>query len=259
MNIVYRYSRPSYFIGKIYNINKLSRSLYEIEINIIQGKLYSLPPQFVLVWVPSYEAVPMSIAIQEKDGSVIKLIVKPVGETTNKLVNMNNEYIGIIGPLGRPLLPLGDKILLLAGGSGVAPLLRYAQYYSSLKKNITFVFGTWKSDEIGDVPEIIQKYASEVITTCIDSCDIRGTVVDALKHEYVREDEYDYVFVAGPEAMIRNIANYVKNSYKTIVIMERLVRCGLGLCGSCIISGTDKLLCHDGPGFILSDIAGVLR
>ena len=259
MSIAYRYSKPSYFTGKIYNINRLSRTLYEIDINIIQDKLISLPPQFVLVCVPGYEAVPMSIAVQEENGGVIKLIVKPVGETTNKLVTLNNEYIGIIGPLGKPLLPSGDKILLLAGGSGVAPMLRFAQYYASLKKDITFVFGAWESDEIGDVPGIIRRYASEVITTCTNGCDIRGTVVDVLKYGYVREDEYDYVFVAGPEIMIRNIANYVKNQYKTIVIMERLVRCGLGLCGSCIISGTNKLLCYDGPGFVLSDIVEVLR
>ena len=259
MNITYQYSRPGYHTGYIDGIEKLSSTLYMIRICLINDSIYSLPPQFVMIWVPGYEAIPMSIAEQSGDGSRINIIVKPVGETTRALVQMDNEYIGLIGPLGTPLTPSADKILLIAGGSGIAPLIRYAQYYASLGKKLTLVLGAWSYREIGETLRLTKKYVDKVITACMDKCEAHGLVTDVLSKGYVDENEYDYVIAAGPEAMLKNLAKLIKRPNKTIFIMERHVKCGLGLCGSCIIRGTNKLLCYHGPGFLLSEVEKVIR
>ena len=90
-------------------------------------KLYSLPKpgQFVMVWIPGVDEVPMSISGYSDDGHW-SITVKNIGECTNALHNLRiGDYIGVRGPLGNhfKLINLSLKeIYLIGGGIGMAPL-----------------------------------------------------------------------------------------------------------------------------------------
>ncbi|MFW5898420.1 MAG: hypothetical protein ACOCT7_01040 [Candidatus Saliniplasma sp.] len=76
------------------------------------------PGQFVMIWVPGIDEVPMSLSHQkERQG----ITVRDVGETTRTLHQMEvGDKIGIRGPFGRGYSLDYDDVLAVIGGIGGA-------------------------------------------------------------------------------------------------------------------------------------------
>jgi len=201
-----------------------------------------------MLWVPGLEAIPMSIAGYDPSDEVLEFLVKPVGSTTSKLAEARApEYMGVYGPLGKPWYPSGRRILFLAGGSGVAPILHFARKRCN-GRLCHVVFGAWRFDEVGEIPSLLSSLGVSVTTACLDEgCDIKGTLVDAYKTLSV--EEYDEIVVSGPIEVLRKIAVERKQGIRHYYILEAIVKCGIGLCSSCRLPGTSLLLCVDGPLF----------
>ena len=105
---------------------------------------------------------------------------------------------------------------------------------------------------MGVIPRLIRELGSRVITVCMDNgCDVKGLVVNALN---TIDEEFDYIVSCGPIDMIRDILSNSRRLGTHIVILDSYVKCGLGLCGSCLIPGTKYYLCIDGPGFYAEDV-----
>jgi len=231
--LTHAFQLPTYTPGKITGIDRVSKTLYIVKVKLVAKLGNPQPPQFTMVWVPGCEAIPLSIA--RYSGNYIEYLVKPVGPTTSKLVepSMVSKYIGVYGPLGKPLLPVnGDSYLFIAGGSGLAPVLHYLDKLKG--KRSTVVYAAWSFEEVGAVPEIVSSLDGEAVTACFSrECDVKGLASDALN--YVNPEDYSYIIVSGPMEMIRSIARRIepKHYTKTVVILESTVKCGLGLCGTC--------------------------
>ena len=207
-----------------------------------------------MLWIPGYEAIPMSIAGFNPPDKIL-LFVKRVGETTNYIYNelSVDSIVGVIGPLGKPLILRRDsKYLFLAGGSGLASILHYIRYHKCTPDKCLTVYGNWSSRDMGVIPRLIRELGSRVITVCMDNgCDVKGLVVNALN---TIDEEFDYIVSCGPIDMIRDILSNSRRLGTHIVILDSYVKCGLGLCGSCLIPGTKYYLCIDGPGFYAEDV-----
>src|SRR5271157_3099363 len=75
------------------------------------------PGQFVMVWVPGVDEIPMALS------SANSITVQVVGDATAALSGMApGELLGIRGPFGNGFTK-GEKVLAIAGGVGAAPLL----------------------------------------------------------------------------------------------------------------------------------------
>jgi len=60
--------------------------------------------------------------------------------------------------------------------------------------------------------------------------------------------KFDAAYACGPEAMMKKVAE--KSLSKGIPLqasLERLMKCGIGICGSCVIG--EYRVCKDGPVF----------
>jgi ferredoxin-NADP reductase len=78
------------------------------------------PGQFLMVWVPGVDEVPMSVSYAEDP---LGITVKKVGECTSALCALREgQKIGIRGPLGHGYRIGNEKILFVAGGIGIASL-----------------------------------------------------------------------------------------------------------------------------------------
>jgi len=245
----------------ITNIEELSKSIYLVKTRLKQPLPPSLPPQFVNVWIPGYEAIPLSIAY--RSGDKLWLIVKPVGETTYRLINMKpSSYIGLYGPLGKPLVPrVKGRLLLLSGGSGLASISQYMQYYCR-GVYCRVVHAAWRFEDIGWIPEYVKWLNGDPVTVCMDEgCDVKGVLSDYLALDDV--SSYEYIIICGPIGMITDVLKKIDRSLydRVIVVMESIVKCGVGLCGSCRIGDKGLFLCIDGPGFHASQLVfnGVLN
>jgi len=72
-----------------------------------------VPGQYVMIWNPAAEEVPMSLASIGADGKV-SVIVRPVGESTEALCGMSaGDKIGLRGPFGKGYTVQGSSPLLV--------------------------------------------------------------------------------------------------------------------------------------------------
>ncbi len=216
------------------------------------------PGQFVMLWVPGYEAIPMSIAWRDDLG--LEFIVRRVGETTARLWGSRiGERLGVIGPLGRGLedIDLDEGLYaLVGGGSGVAPILYAAAWLQASGAHVSTFLGFRVSGEAA-IREVFEHHGIEVQVSCEEMggyCDRRGVVTEAFSREI---GDADYVIAAGPLPMLRALYKRYKN--KLIVVMEARVRCGVGFCGSCRLWEGGPLLCRDGPVFWAESLARLLE
>jgi 2-polyprenylphenol hydroxylase and related flavodoxin oxidoreductases len=81
-------------------------------------------------------------------------------------------------------------------------------------------------------------------------------VIDLLDAE-IFNLEYDMIYACGPEKMLRSLLEFFNEKdllEKTQFSLSRIIKCGLGICGSCCIDPKGLRVCRDGPIFYGGEI-----
>jgi dihydroorotate dehydrogenase electron transfer subunit len=207
------------------------------------------PGQFLMLWIPKVDEIPLSILDASADGTV-SVAVKKVGEATEALHSKKvGEVIGIRGPFGNSFSVKTGRILIVGGGTGIAPLLLLTKKTASEAAKIVFVIGAKTREELLFIDKL-EKLCSEgnvVATTEDGSYGLKCLVTMPLETLLVK-GKFDIVYTCGPEQMIRKVFDRAeKHKIGLEASLERLMRCGIGLCGSCVIG--KYRVCRDGPVF----------
>ena len=176
------------------------------------------PGQFVMVWVPGVDEVPMALS------SANSISVQRVGDATSALCALEpGDRIGIRGPYGRGFPP-GGKTLAVAGGIGAAPLLPLAE----AGRVRTFLLGARTAAELpfrsrlGAVTDL--RFATDD-----GSAGRHGYVADLLGE--VDLAAFEAVCVCGPEPMMAAVrdrlaeAGFLDRAYFSL---HRYMKCGVG-------------------------------
>ncbi|MCS7120203.1 MAG: dihydroorotate dehydrogenase electron transfer subunit [Candidatus Bathyarchaeota archaeon] len=214
--------------------------------------LNAQPGQFVMVWIPRIDEIPLSISLQKNGLSSVT--VKKVGEATNILCSMEKgDSIGIRGPFGKGFEHIGSKALIVGGGIGAAPLMFLAEKLVKLGVKTAFIQGAKTKSEIifnKELEEMSKTNLLDVVLATEDgSLGVRGTAAD-LAEIALSKERYDVIYVCGKELMIKKIFLLAKEKGIQIqASLERLMRCAVGICGSCVIG--KYRVCRDGPVFDL--------
>ncbi|NIA10619.1 MAG: dihydroorotate dehydrogenase electron transfer subunit [Nitrospiraceae bacterium] len=199
------------------------------------------PGQFVMVWVPGVGEVPMSLSsIQGKQA----VTVEAKGNVTKKMHGMKaGDKIGIRGPYGKGFSVNGGKLLFIAGGTGIAPLFPLIEMADGDK---TVILGARSSSLLLFENEIDNMDVELHISTDDGSMGHKGFVTDIF--EGMEGREFDTVYTCGPEIMMKKVLDIcMKKSIPMQASLERYMKCGMGICGSCDING--YRVCKDGPVF----------
>ncbi len=108
------------------------------------------PGQFLMIWIPRIEEIPMSVMINSKEGYAAVTIRKSGIGSTALFERKKGDFIGLRGPYGNEfnLRKNYKKILIIGGGTGLVPLLRLASYASKKKLKITTVLGARTKKEV---------------------------------------------------------------------------------------------------------------
>ncbi|MFW6071810.1 MAG: dihydroorotate dehydrogenase electron transfer subunit [Candidatus Bipolaricaulota bacterium] len=199
----------------------------------------SNPGQFVMVWVPGSGEIPL--AISGVDDDYVDLTVKRRGPTTKDIHELEvDAKLGIRGPYGNGFSTPTEPSLLVGGGYGIAPLRFLHQKYSE-QAQIFVVAGASTEQELLFLDEL----DPVAVSTEDGSRGSQGTVLEPMK-EVLSEAEVENVFASGPEKMVHGIFDICLNKeVKLEASLERIMKCGVGLCGSCLIDGFR--VCQDGP------------
>jgi dihydroorotate dehydrogenase electron transfer subunit len=201
--------------------------------------------QFVMVWIPGVDEIPMSISIT---GNEKGMTIKQIGEATTALNKLNpGERIGIRGPYGTFFKARGKNIIVVAGGIGIAPILPLIEDHDQKDVKISVALGAVTSSELVFEKRLQGKCHNLKIATDDGSSGYHGFVTDLAK-EIAEEEPVDEILTCGPEIMIKKMVDFAKQKkIKIQASLERYMKCGVGICDSCAINGYH--ICREGPVF----------
>ena len=213
------------------------------------------PGQFVQVRVdgsPStYLRRPISIHDVDFDKHELSLLVQLVGEGTKHLAAVNEgELINLVLPLGNGYtLPEKDeKVLLVGGGIGIAPLFYLAKCMALKGVKPMFLLGGKTASDLV-LLDAYEKLGVTHITTEDGSLGEKGMVTG---HSVWKSGRFDKIYVCGPKRMMMAVADLAKaNDTWCEVSLEHLMACGLGACLCCVEDTVEGHLCvcKEGPVF----------
>lgn len=219
------------------------------------------PAQFVEIKVENSPETflrrPISVFDVDYESNILTLLVRIAGKGTQALSKIKKgKFLNIVYPLGNTFsLPDNNKVLLVGGGCGVAPLLYTSRYFSELGFRPVTLLG-FKSQEQIIAKKSFRKFSEVHYITDNGSCGERGTVMD---HSFFNDKPFAFekIYACGPEPMLKRLAEWsIKNNVHCEVSLENLMACGIGACLCCVQKTTEgnKCVCIEGPVFNVKDI-----
>jgi len=220
------------------------------------------PGQFINVEIKEATEIflrrPFSVLDVDYDQQTISLLVKILGRGSKKLTEaIAGQTINAIFPLGKSFtLPdKSDRILLIGGGSGVAPMLFLAKISGLNPDNVTFLIGSRSASDHIDI-SAYQSFGQFFFTTEDGSLGEKGYVTN---HPVFTEqlNQFNKIYACGPDLMMKAIGRIaIKKKIFCEVSLENMMACGFGVCLCCVedTKAGHKCVCTDGPVFNVKEL-----
>lgn len=220
------------------------------------------PGQFVQVQVKTSPTTflrrPISINYVDKVANELWLLIQLVGDGTKCMAEWQpGDIVDIILPLGNGFSVSEnkeDRLLLIGGGVGTAPLL----YLGSLLKNSgfkpSFLLGARSKNDVLQMDQF-SEFGDVYITTEDGSLGEKGFVTN---HSILNTIHFDHIYTCGPKPMMMAVAKYaVSKSINCEVSLENTMACGIGACLCCVEKnkeGHNVCVCTEGPVFNIKEL-----
>lgn len=213
-----------------------------------------LPGQFVEVRVDNSPSTflrrPISINNVDYDRNELWLLVAAVGDGTRQLQKLQKgDHLNCMLPLGNSFTMPTDsaqKVLLVGGGVGVAPLLYFGKRIKAMGGEPTFLLGARSAKDVLE-RELFEQVGRVLITTEDGSEGEKGLVTN---HSVLAQEHFDRISTCGPKPMMMAVARYAfKNDIECEVSLENKMACGVGACLCCVEKTVEgnKCVCKEGP------------
>ena len=205
--------------------------------------------QFVMVWIPGVDEIPMSLSTINSKG-LASITVANVGEATKALHQRNRgDILGVRGPYGNGFTLSSGNVMIVGGGTGLMPLLPLTEKITRPATKITFLLGAKTKHELlflDRTEQTLSKVNAEIVATTEDGSHGRKGVVTDQAEQKLAKERFDMIYACGPEQMMHKMFLLAEH-YDTPIqaSLERIMRCAIGLCGSCVIG--KFRVCMDGP------------
>jgi dihydroorotate dehydrogenase electron transfer subunit len=203
------------------------------------------PGQFVMVWIPGDDELPMSLSYT---GDLKGVTIKAMGSTSRGALSVApGQLLGIRGPYGNRFDLSPRRILLVGGGSGTAVLAPAAEEAAARGSHVTAALGATTRSELLFAERLRPRVDSVEIATDDGSFGHRGYVTD-VSLRLLTDRSFDAVWTCGPEVMMQKvIAAATARGVPVFCSMERQMKCALGMCDACALGPYH--VCTDGPVF----------
>ncbi len=213
------------------------------------------PGNFAEIKVPDTPDVflrrPISILDVNHKENTISFYIKAIGKGTKKMGNLAiGSKLNLVYPLGNSFSVNKQKsILIVGGGSGIAPFIMLAEKLKKQNTIVTFLIGARSKGDVFLTDEF-SKFGDVHVTTEDGSLGEKGLVT---QHSvFSGSFPFDYIYTCGPDPMMKAVAKIAHQ--KNIVCeasLENMMACGIGACLCCVTptSGGNKCVCTDGPVF----------
>ena len=227
------------------------------------------PAQFLMLSIPGAGEAPISISSSPTRPGILEMCIRRVGRVTDALYRLStNDVVGIRGPYGNgfPIENMvGNNILLIAGGLGMAPLrslLWYSLDYRDLFEDITLMYGAKSPGEMLFRNELVSLIDRQDMTALLTvDADPTGEwrhhvgLLPILFDHAEIDPATTYAAVCGPPVVYKFIlAKLLALGFskdRILMSLERRMKCGVGKCGHCSVGY--KYTCIHGPIFTYWD------
>lgn len=219
-----------------------------------------VPGQFVQIYVENspntFLRRPISINYVDREREEMALMIQEKGEGTRHLMNLRpGDMLRVMLPLGNGFtMPAdGERVLLVGGGVGVAPLLYFGMEMKKQGIEPTFLLGARTADALLELDKF-EALGRVFITTEDGSAGEKGFVTG---HSVFETEKFDRMSVCGPSPMMKAVARLAKEKGMDCeVSLENMMACGLGAC-LCCVENTVKgnvCVCKEGPVFNVKEL-----
>ena len=211
---------------------------------------------------------PFSLSGIHPGSGIIEITFAVVGRGTQIMAGWQpGQQAKVLGPLGNGLdlggLCLDHGLILVAGGTGLAPLLPVASVALKAQVDLKVFYGARSADDLLDTGELgagCQFY----LATDDGSAGTKGLVTDVFESYLSGLGTGDTgrptVIACGPKPMLRQIKRICKRyGLPLVVSLEERMACGYGVCQGCVVPSAGMKhgyyrVCTDGPVFWADDI-----
>lgn len=220
-----------------------------------------LPGQFAEIRVDGSPTTflrrPISINFVDLSRNEVWFLILLVGDGTRRLGEAKTgDVINAVLPLGNgftlPQKP-SDKLLLVGGGVGTAPMLYLGEQLVRKGCKPTFLLGARSSKDLLQ----LEQFAAygEVFTTTEDGS--HGEKGYVTQHSLLNKVDFEQIYTCGPKPMMMAVARYAKEkNIPCEVSLENKMACGVGACLCCVENTTEGHLCvcKEGPVFNINQL-----
>ncbi len=205
----------------------------------------ALPGQFVMVWLPGEDELPMSLSYV---GSRKGVTIKAMGASSDRLRQVPvGTPIGIRGPYGNSFELAARRILIVGGGSGSAVLAPASEAAIAGGSDVAVALGATTADELLFAERFRTQGAVVHLSTDDGSLGAPGYVTRVVEG-LLQHQEFDAIWTCGPEVMMRKVVEAAHpRGIPVHCSVERWMKCALGLCDACALGPWH--VCVDGPVF----------
>ena len=248
------------YIPKKAKILDIRKQTVDTNLYKINYKIKHEPGQFVQIGLLGIGECPISICSDSE--KYIDLCIRNVGNVTKFIYGLKKgDNVFVRGPYGNgyPMQMFKHKdILVVGGGTGVAPLRSVIEYIENKRKSFgdVYIFLGFRSPDDILFKEDIKRWSKKFhLVLTVDKAPKTwkgniGYLMPLLEKEKFNI-QHSVVLTCGPPIMIKFVLQSLKkmdfSDDQIYVSYERLMHCGIGKCGHCAISG--YLVCKHGPVF----------
>ena len=200
---------------------------------------------------------PISVNFVDEARNELWLLIQIVGEGTRHLARLQaGDSLNVLFPLGNGFTPglAGERVLLVGGGVGIAPLLQYAKQLRQAGATPYLLLGGRSAGNLLQL-DLFRQYGEVYVTTEDGSMGEQGFVTNhSVLESFLSSPTEGAIRISccGPKPMMQAVARWAKqHQVRCEVSLENLMACGLGACLCCVektVRG-NVCVCKEGPVF----------
>ncbi len=205
---------------------------------------------------------PISIHRLDREKALITLLYQLKGKGTVGLSKIAvNEYIDIIGPIGKGFPIESEKrCAIVGGGIGIAPLMQLTADLKAFGKPISCDAYLGFRSDVYKLEEFSMLCDKTHVATEDGSFGEKGYITDIFAGNL---HKYDVIYTCGPKIMMSKIKELCSTKkLKCYVSLEEKMGCGVGACLVCVCktkagdgdSWHHSKVCCDGPVFDAEEV-----
>ncbi|MFP2770531.1 benzoate 1,2-dioxygenase electron transfer component BenC [Oceanisphaera sp. KMM 10153] len=209
--------------GTVLEVNLISPTAIELKVTAEEDIAF-LPGQYVNIQVPGTDET-RAYSFSSRPGSrELSFLIRnvPGGLMSSYLIGQckAGDPLTLTGPMGSFYLrPVERPVLMLAGGTGLAPFLAKLEYLKAngSKQPAHLIYGVTNDDDLVCVKEL-EQFAGEIdnfsFKTVVASADsthpLKGYVTNHMEDAPVHHGEVD-VYLCGPPPMVDAVLGYFRD------------------------------------------------